>query len=311
MLRANPGFRIRAHRHRRRRDRTWPGWPRQPGARLPGAQPEPAATGARRAVRRPSRAGPLRHGPRRLLAGAFIRRRAHGRELARRRTGMRRQCPAQWPGPAAVLRRPARRPAPTGCCSCWESPPTSRTLAGREHPVSVTLIDEASSQFFHSPGDRCFTRVLELSALPGEAAQLPRRWRAVLRRRHRRRHRRLSPDHRRHDVLRAPDARQRVSLSVAGRRCGLAALALLLACCPGRSRGTGRLSRGLSTGQRDDRNPPGLPYPGPRFICAAWRIPTSSIGRPSRLLGRARARRMAARSRALWHAIWLLRVSLS
>jgi hypothetical protein len=32
-------------------------------------------------------------------------------------------------------------------------------LAGREHPVSLTLIDEQSSQFFHSPGDRCFTRI--------------------------------------------------------------------------------------------------------------------------------------------------------
>lgn len=44
------------------------------------------------------------------------------------------------------------------------------TLAGREHPVSITVIDEASSQFFHSPGDRCFTRVLELSPLAAEAA---------------------------------------------------------------------------------------------------------------------------------------------
>lgn len=38
-------------------------------------------------------------------------------------------------------------------------------LAGHEHPVSVTLIDEASSQFFHSPGDRCFTRVRDVAPL--------------------------------------------------------------------------------------------------------------------------------------------------
>lgn len=43
-------------------------------------------------------------------------------------------------------------------------------LAGREHPVSLTLIDEQSSQFFHSPGDRCFTRVAGVTPLgpPGE-----------------------------------------------------------------------------------------------------------------------------------------------
>ncbi len=41
-------------------------------------------------------------------------------------------------------------------------------LAGTEHPVSVTLIDEASSQFFHSPGDRCFARLRPLTVLGGE-----------------------------------------------------------------------------------------------------------------------------------------------
>jgi hypothetical protein len=40
-------------------------------------------------------------------------------------------------------------------------------LAGREHPVSLTLIDEASSQFFHTPADRCFIRVREVAALGG------------------------------------------------------------------------------------------------------------------------------------------------
>jgi hypothetical protein len=38
-------------------------------------------------------------------------------------------------------------------------------LAGREYPVSVTLIDEATSQFFHAPGDRCFTRIREVTPL--------------------------------------------------------------------------------------------------------------------------------------------------
>lgn len=38
-------------------------------------------------------------------------------------------------------------------------------LAGREHPVRVTLIDEASSQFFHSNDGRCFTRIREVAAL--------------------------------------------------------------------------------------------------------------------------------------------------
>ena len=40
-------------------------------------------------------------------------------------------------------------------------------LAGREHPVSLTLIDEASSQFFHSQPDRCFTRIREVTPLGG------------------------------------------------------------------------------------------------------------------------------------------------
>lgn len=44
------------------------------------------------------------------------------------------------------------------------------TLMGREHDVSVTLIDEASGQFFHSPADRCFTRVREVSELPAARA---------------------------------------------------------------------------------------------------------------------------------------------
>lgn len=38
-------------------------------------------------------------------------------------------------------------------------------LAGREHPVSLTLIDEQSSRFFHSPGDRCFARIGRVDAL--------------------------------------------------------------------------------------------------------------------------------------------------
>jgi hypothetical protein len=40
-------------------------------------------------------------------------------------------------------------------------------LAGREHPVSVTLIDEATSQFFHSPRDRCFTQIRQVTPLGG------------------------------------------------------------------------------------------------------------------------------------------------
>ncbi len=42
---------------------------------------------------------------------------------------------------------------------------TVAELAGREWPVSVTVIDEASSSFFHSIAGRCFTRVTEVTAL--------------------------------------------------------------------------------------------------------------------------------------------------
>lgn len=38
-------------------------------------------------------------------------------------------------------------------------------LAGREWPVSVTVIDEAGNDIFHSAPGRCFTRVTELTAL--------------------------------------------------------------------------------------------------------------------------------------------------
>lgn len=41
-------------------------------------------------------------------------------------------------------------------------------LAGREHAASVTLIDEASSQFFHSLADRCFTRIRDVAPLAGD-----------------------------------------------------------------------------------------------------------------------------------------------
>jgi hypothetical protein len=41
-------------------------------------------------------------------------------------------------------------------------------LAGRELPASVTLIDEASSQFFHSGDDRCLTRISAVEPLPDE-----------------------------------------------------------------------------------------------------------------------------------------------
>jgi len=40
-------------------------------------------------------------------------------------------------------------------------------LAGGEHPVSVTLVDEASSQFFHGPAERCFTQVRDVARLEG------------------------------------------------------------------------------------------------------------------------------------------------
>lgn len=42
-------------------------------------------------------------------------------------------------------------------------------LAGQEHSVSVTLIDEASKQFFHSPGERCFSHIDQVRELPGAA----------------------------------------------------------------------------------------------------------------------------------------------
>ncbi len=40
-------------------------------------------------------------------------------------------------------------------------------LAGREHVANLTVIDEASSQFFHSPGGRCFTYVSDVAPLDG------------------------------------------------------------------------------------------------------------------------------------------------
>jgi hypothetical protein len=39
-------------------------------------------------------------------------------------------------------------------------------LAGREIPASVTLIDEASSQFFHAATGRCFSSVRAVQPLP-------------------------------------------------------------------------------------------------------------------------------------------------
>lgn len=43
-------------------------------------------------------------------------------------------------------------------------------LAGREHEASVTLIDEATSRFFHGRAGRCFTRITSIRALDGEPA---------------------------------------------------------------------------------------------------------------------------------------------
>lgn len=43
------------------------------------------------------------------------------------------------------------------------------TLAGRELPADVTLVDEATSEFFHGGGDRCFARIGEVQPLPGKA----------------------------------------------------------------------------------------------------------------------------------------------
>ncbi|MCK6371223.1 MAG: hypothetical protein L6Q83_07840 [Gammaproteobacteria bacterium] len=38
-------------------------------------------------------------------------------------------------------------------------------LAGKEHPASVTLLDEATSDFFHGPPERCFTHIRDVSPL--------------------------------------------------------------------------------------------------------------------------------------------------
>jgi hypothetical protein len=47
------------------------------------------------------------------------------------------------------------------------------SLAGSEHPVSVTLVDEASDQFFHGAKERCFARIDEVAPL----ADAPRSYR--------------------------------------------------------------------------------------------------------------------------------------
>jgi hypothetical protein len=41
-------------------------------------------------------------------------------------------------------------------------------LAGHEHAARVTLIDEASSQFFHAGDGRCVARINAVAPLPGE-----------------------------------------------------------------------------------------------------------------------------------------------
>lgn len=46
-------------------------------------------------------------------------------------------------------------------------------LAGREHEASVTLIDEATSRFFHGRAGRCFTRISSIRTLGGK----PDAWR--------------------------------------------------------------------------------------------------------------------------------------
>lgn len=46
-------------------------------------------------------------------------------------------------------------------------------LAGREHPASITVIDETTSGFFHGSESRCFARIDSVRALPGEG----RHWR--------------------------------------------------------------------------------------------------------------------------------------
>lgn len=45
----------------------------------------------------------------------------------------------------------------------------ARALAGHEWPTSLTIIDEASSSFFHGAEGRCFTRISELRPLPAAA----------------------------------------------------------------------------------------------------------------------------------------------
>lgn len=42
-------------------------------------------------------------------------------------------------------------------------------LGGRENPVSVTLVDERSSRFFHGPEGRCFARIGDVAPLPDAA----------------------------------------------------------------------------------------------------------------------------------------------
>lgn len=46
-------------------------------------------------------------------------------------------------------------------------------LPGREHEASVTLIDEATSRFFHARAGRCFTRITDIRTLGGK----PDSWR--------------------------------------------------------------------------------------------------------------------------------------
>jgi hypothetical protein len=43
-------------------------------------------------------------------------------------------------------------------------------LAGREVPASVTLIDEATSEFFHANAGRCFSAVSSVQTLPDRHA---------------------------------------------------------------------------------------------------------------------------------------------
>jgi hypothetical protein len=46
------------------------------------------------------------------------------------------------------------------------------SLKGSERPVAITLNDEASHRFFHAEAGRCFTRVSEVTALPGTPGRL-------------------------------------------------------------------------------------------------------------------------------------------